>query len=148
FLLCLCASIAVAHEGHDHDHAEDAPAQAKYPSALVLPAIEGPKPWSDKPHLNDPDRFQIAIMTDRCGGHRPGIWMDAVRKLNMLRPEFVMSVGDLIEGYTENPEHIDAMWSEFLGFIDQMEMKFFFVAGNHDVTNAMLHERWRKEFGR
>ncbi len=144
---CL-ASVAVAHEGHDHDHAEDAAAQAKYPSALVLPAIEGPKPWSDKPHLNDPDRFQIAIMTDRTGGHRPGIWMDAVRKLNLLRPEFVMSVGDLIEGYTEDPQRIDEMWEEFLGFIDEMEMRFFFVAGNHDVTNPQLHKRWREQFGR
>lgn len=146
--LCLFASAAVAHEGHDHDHADEAAAKQKYPSALVLPAIDGPKPWSDKPHLNDPDRFQIAIMTDHTGGHRPGVWMDAVRKLNLLRPEFVMSVGDLIEGYTEDPKRIDAMWEEFLGFIDEMEMRFFFVAGNHDVTNPTLHQRWREQFGR
>ena len=28
-----------------------------------------------------------------------------------------------------------------------MEMKFFFVAGNHDLTNPMMHDLWRKHFG-
>lgn len=145
--LLLSAGVTLAHEGHSH--AEDAAApQPQYPAAIALPAIDGPKPWSDKPLLNDPDRFQIAIMTDRTGGHRPGVWMDAVRKLNLLRPEFVVSVGDLIEGYTEDLPEIERQWGEFLGFIDQMEMRFFFVSGNHDVTNPVLHKKWREQFGR
>ena len=69
---------------------------------LLLPDLQGPQPWSDKPALSDPLRFSIAIMTDRTGGHRPGIWMQAVERINWLRPDFVVSVGDLIEGYTEN----------------------------------------------
>ncbi len=115
--------------------------------ALVLPTIDGPMPWSSKPVLSDPDRFSIAIMTDRTGGHRPGIWMKAVDRLNWLRPEFVVSVGDLIEGYTNDESEIDRQWKEFLGFIDKMQMKFFFVAGNHDVTNPTLHRIWREKFG-
>ncbi len=137
-----------AHEGHSEPEPPTTPPTKAFPAAIVLPSIEGPKPWSDKPLLNDPDRFQIAIVTDRTGGHRPGIWMDAVRKLNLLRPEFVVSVGDLIEGYTENESRIEREWNEFLGFIDQLQMKFFFVAGNHDVTNPLLHEKWRERFGR
>jgi len=58
----------------------------------VLPVLDGGKPWSDKPILDDPMRFNIAIMTDHTGGHRPGIWMTAVRLLNLLRPTFVMSI--------------------------------------------------------
>ncbi len=142
----------LAHEGHDkHEHtAIKAVADGTDESAkgIMLPSIEGPKPWSDAPVLNDDDRFQIAIMTDRTGGHRPGVWMDGVRKVNMLRPEFVMSVGDLIEGYSDNRGKVEGQWQEFLGFIDQMEMKFFFVAGNHDLTNPMMHKVWREHFGR
>lgn len=114
---------------------------------MLLPAVEGPTPWTDKPVLNDPQRFQFAIMTDRTGGHRPGVWMDAVRKLNMLRPEFVVSVGDLIEGYTDDQDQAQAEWDEFVSFVEQLDMKFFFVAGNHDVTNPMLHAKWRERFG-
>ena len=115
--------------------------------AIILPKLVGPSPWSDAPVLNDPDRFHIAIMTDRTGGHRPGIWMQGVRAVNLLRPEFVVSVGDLIEGYTEDRNRLEAEWKEFLGFIDQMEMKFFFVAGNHDVSNPAMHDLWREHFG-
>ena len=115
---------------------------------LVLPSIEGPRPWSAKPVLEDPSRFSIAIVTDRTGGHRPGIWMKAVRRLNWLRPDFVVSVGDLIEGYTNDDAQIEKEWNEFEAFIDQLEMKFFFVAGNHDVTNPKLHRVWREKFGR
>ncbi len=117
--------------------------------SLVLPRIEGEaKPWTKKPVLNDPSRFHFAVMTDRTGGHRRGIWMQAVRNLNLLRPEFVVSVGDLIEGYTDDRQRAENEWKEFLGFVDQLDMRFFFVAGNHDVTNPMLHEMWRKKFGR
>ena len=113
----------------------------------MLPALEGAKPWSEKPILNDPSRFHIAIMTDNTGGHRPGIWMKAVERINWMRPEFVVSVGDLIEGYSTNRDEIEAQWKEFLGFIDKMEMKFFFVAGNHDVSNPTMHKIWREHFG-
>lgn len=145
-----CSRYLAAHEpgeeAGDHAH-DDADVKPAFPRGLVLPALEGGKPWSEKPVLNDPDRFHIAIMTDNTGGHRPGIWMQAVRKLNLLRPEFVLSVGDLIEGYSEDRAEIEAEWKEFLGFMDELEMRFFFVAGNHDLSNPLMHQIWREHFG-
>ena len=157
-LLCLAVAMLgmstnrlQAHPpGKGHEHDDEALATqpgATLPQALMLPAMEGAKPWSDKPILNDPSRFHIAIMTDNTGGHRPGIWMKAVERVNWMRPEFVVSVGDLIEGYSTNRDEIEAQWKEFLGFIDKLEMKFFFVAGNHDVSNPTMHKIWREHFG-
>ena len=114
---------------------------------LLLPALHGAVPWSAAPVLNDPQRFHIAIMSDHTGGHRPGIWMQAVKNLNLMRPEFVLSVGDLIEGYSEDEAVIQAQWKEFVGFIDQLQMRFFFVAGNHDLSNPVMHRLWRERFG-
>ncbi|MEO1617375.1 MAG: metallophosphoesterase [Planctomycetota bacterium] len=141
---------ALAHEGeHKNEKSKTETARGNsLGKALVLPNIDGPKPWSSKPALEDPDRFSIAIMTDRTGGHRPGIWMKAVERVNWLRPDFVVSVGDLIEGYTEDETEIERQWKEFLVFVDQFEMKFFFVAGNHDVTNPTMHRIWREKFGK
>lgn len=138
------------HEGEDDDgqHAKSTmPESASIGNGLILPAVEGPTPWTDKPTFDDPERFQIAIMTDNTGGHRPGVWMKAVEKLNLMRPTFVMSVGDLIEGYSNDRAQVEAEWKEFLGFMDKMKMKFFFVAGNHDVTNPLMHKIWREHFG-
>lgn len=137
---------------HHPDHEDSAakpmvPAGASLPKGLILPATDGPAPWTEKPLFDDLDRFQIAVMTDNTGGHRPGVWMKAVEKVNLMRPTFVMSVGDLIEGYSTDRAEVEAEWKEFLGFMDKMQMKFFFVAGNHDVTNPLMHQIWREHFG-
>lgn len=105
-------------------------------------------PWSHLDLNNDPDNFQFAIVTDRTGGHRPGVFKDGVKKLNLLQPEFVMSVGDLIEGYTRDREEIYRQWDEFNGFIGELEMPFFYLPGNHDYINEVMAEIWEEKFGR
>ena len=46
-----------------------------------------------------------------------------------------MSVGDLIEGYTLKEDVINKQWDEFDGYVKKFEMPFFYVPGNHDLTN-------------
>ena len=121
------------------------PAQEK--AKLIIDPIEGPAPWTSLDLNNDPVNFQFAIVTDRTGGHRPGVFMQGVNKLNLLQPEFVMSVGDLIEGYTENIDELNRQWNEFDGFVKQLEMPFFYVPGNHDITNQAMEDLWKKRLG-
>jgi hypothetical protein len=105
------------------------------------------KPWTRLDFNDDPDRFQFVVVSDRTGGVRPGVFEEATRKINLLQPEFVMSVGDLIMGHTTNRVEIDDEWKEFNGFVDQLEMPFFYVPGNHDITNPLMVEEWTKRFG-
>jgi len=104
-------------------------------------------PWNHLEVNNSPENFQFAIVTDRTGGHHPGVFQDAVRKLNLMQPEFVVSVGDLIEGYTTDEDRINLEWDEFTGFIDQLEMPFFYLPGNHDFTNEVMANIWEERFG-
>jgi hypothetical protein len=129
-------------------------------SQLILPLLaqERPRiivdlqgdqhPWSSLEVNNAPGTFQFAIVTDRTGGHRPGVFPTAIAKLNLLQPEFVVSVGDLIEGYTDDRTQIAREWTEFIGFIDSLHMPFFYVPGNHDYINPVMAEEWKKRFGR
>ncbi len=105
-------------------------------------------PWTKSGLNNDPANFHFVVVTDRTGGVRPGVFEDAVRKINLLQPEFVMSVGDLITGHTEDRSQIDTEWREFMGFVDQLDMPFYFVPGNHDITNKIMEEEWLRRFGR
>jgi hypothetical protein len=75
------------------------------------------------------------------------VFEDAVTKLNLLQPEFVVSVGDLIEGYTRDEDRIYREWEEFNGFIDRLHMPFFYVPGNHDYTNEVQARIWEEKFG-
>ena len=116
--------------------------------SIIIEKAEGVNPWSNLDLNNNPDNFQFAIVTDRTGGHRPGVFLDGVNKLNLLQPEFVMSVGDLIEGYTRDKDEIYQQWDEFNGFISKLQMPFFYVPGNHDYINDVMADIWAEKFGR
>ncbi len=80
--------------------------------ALTTAAQSAPGAASPESEI-DPDAFRFAIVADLTGGERPGVFADAVGKLNMLQPEFVMSVGDLIEGYTGDEAELVRQWEAF-----------------------------------
>lgn len=124
-----------------------APALKSSESDLEI-SVQDPNPWTNLDVNNKPDNFQFAIVTDRTGGRRPGIFTRAVEKLNLLQPEFVMSVGDLINGYTEDPGEWTLEWAEFESKLDELQMPFFFCAGNHDISNAPMSAEWHRKFGR
>ena len=114
---------------------------------LVIDQPAGPKPWTNLIINDKPGQFQFAIVTDRTGGHRPGVFEKGVDKVNLLQPEFVMSVGDMIEGYSTDTAEIGRQWDEFNGFVNKLEMPFFYVVGNHDITNPVMEGIWKKRFG-
>lgn len=107
----------------------------------------GAVPWSGLEANDDARDFHFAIVSDRTGGARPGVFASAIPKINVLEPAFVVSVGDLIEGYTEDQAQIEKEWDEFDGFIERLEVPFFYAAGNHDMSNAAMAETWQARFG-
>lgn len=95
------------------------------------------------------DDFQFAIVSDRTGGHRANVFSQAVEKLNLLQPAFVISVGDLIEGGgKKSAQQLQAEWREFDGFVSRLQMPFFYVAGNHDVGAPATAKAWQEKLGR
>jgi len=123
------------------------PPSAPQKASYRLPAGKGPMPWTHTRFHNDPRNFQFAIVSDRTGGHRPGIFGKAVKKLNLLQPEFVISIGDLIEGYTNKADVLNRQWKEFDALVKQLEMPFFYVVGNHDIGNAVMAKKWEQRYG-
>lgn len=116
-------------------------------NALVTPIADGPTPWTSAEINADSDNFQFVIVSDRTGGRRPGIFNTAIDKVNLLQPEFVISVGDLIEGYTEDPQQATTEWNEFDSRVGRLDMPFFRVAGNHDLSSQPMVEVWQERYG-
>ena len=111
-------------------------------------AITGAKPWTSENFRNNPDNFQFAVIGDRTGGADPGgIFNRAMDQLNLLQPEFVINVGDLVEGYADDPAKANAQWDEAEGMIKKLEMPFFYTAGNHDLGNDTMKQVWLKRHG-
>ena len=86
-------------------------------------------------------------MSDRAGGVRPGVFLDGVEKLNLLLPEFVMSVGDFIPGNTSDREQLLKEWAEFDEELNPLKVPFFFIPGNHDINNDVMRQVWKERSG-
>ena len=104
-------------------------------------------PWTGLAPLHDAREFRFVVVTDRTGGHRDGVFEGAIPRINLLRPDFVVSVGDLIEGYSDDPQLLDRQWTEFEALVAGLEMPFFYAPGNHDMSSAVMAEAWHARFG-
>ena len=104
-------------------------------------------PATDKDFLRADNKFDFIIVSDRTNGLRDDIVSDAVKKTNLLEPDFVISVGDYIQGFTEDTIRLQYEWEEWDSLISPLEMKFFHVPGNHDISNPKMSKIWKDKFG-
>ncbi|GHU80350.1 hypothetical protein FACS1894145_6600 [Bacteroidia bacterium] len=88
------------------------------------------------------DTYRFIIIGDLTGGEEPGLFSTAIDRINELAPDFVITVGDLIEGYTMDKTIILEQWKQFHQSLDKLEAPFYYVPGNHDVTNPVLQAVW------
>ena len=104
------------------------------------------KPWNQSPRDSDGD-FSFAIISDLTGGERERIFEVAVEQVNRFEPLFVLSVGDLIEGGTEDTLQLKREWDDFDRRANKLEAPFFHLGGNHDLTNPSMKRFWQGRYG-
>jgi predicted phosphodiesterase len=91
--------------------------------------------------------FKFAVVGDRTGSHVPGIFPEIINEVKLLDPDFVMCVGDLIEGYTDDTLRIHAEWDTIMDMVNKLSCPFYFVAGNHDIQNETDRAIYEKRTG-
>jgi len=110
--------------------------------------LTGPRPWTAKEFQNDPRDFQFVIIGDRTGGANVLKTFDrAVHQINLLQPEFVINVGDVIEGYSDQSAELNAEWDQVDSMLNVLDAPFFRTPGNHDIANKTAKEVWRDRYG-
>lgn len=110
--------------------------------------LPGAKPWTSEDFNDDAGGFQFLIVGDRTGGANvAGTFGLAINQINLLQPEFVINVGDLIEGYSDDKAELNAEWDHADKMLSGLEMPFFRVPGNHDIANTVAQEVWRERYG-
>ena len=124
------------------------PGTSNPPSLAVDPIPEGgAAPWTSLDAGDLDADFDFVVVSDRTGGHREGVFGEAMKKVNLVQPAFVLSVGDLIEGYTEDRDELTGQWDEIAEMVAPLEMPFFYAAGNHDMSNTVMSQFWKDRFG-
>src|SRR5262249_30170658 len=126
----------------------ESPTAAVSPGGDLAVTVEAKNPWTSLKLNNHPEQFHFAVVSHRTGGPRANLFSKAVDQVDLLQPTFVMSVGDLIEGYSLDPSKAVGQWDEFDGYAKNFQMPFFYVGGNHDLTNGKQAELWQERYGR
>ncbi len=121
-----------------------ATAQTNVFSSTVPP--NGPTPWTTTPQAA-PNTLRFAVIGDNTGLARPGVFNAAMRQISWMKPELVMSVGDLVEGYTEDKNEIATEWAGIETSVARLGAPFFYVPGNHDLGNNAALDYWRATRG-
>jgi hypothetical protein len=104
-----------------------------------------PKPWTAVPPASSGGNFTFTIFGDRTGMAYPGRMEKAFA---MVNSQFIISVGDNVEGYTRDPQAIDRMWSDFDSIVTASKKVFFRLPGNHDLSNDVMKQAYIKRYGR
>jgi predicted phosphodiesterase len=116
-----------------------------YVILITLIAVTAIVPSGSCEEMTNPVRF--AIISDRTGGHVPGIHGQIAIEIERLRPDFVMTVGDMIEGYVDDSARIINEWIEYDSIIDPISPEIHWVPGNHDIWSDMSEELYRRFVG-
>lgn len=130
------------------------------PTLLLLTSCSGPppqifrhdiattaKPWSHDRFDDQEGKFTFAIISDLNGGERERVFEVAIAQLSLLRPDLILSVGDLIDGGSEDRAKLTREWDDFDARASQATAPVFHVGGNHDLTNQTMRDVWVERYG-
>lgn len=86
--------------------------------------------------------FHFAVLGDRTGTADQEAFEIVVWEIDQLKPEFIVTVGDLIEDCNSEED-----WMEPLSTLEQLSCPIYFTPGNHDIVDQSSAKLWYKMTG-
>ena len=91
--------------------------------------------------------FRFSIVGDRTGTPMPEIYGRIWREIDLLHPDFVINVGDTIQGGDD--ERAESQWQDLRPVWRRYgHFPLYFTPGNHDIWSKQSLDVYKKETGR
>jgi hypothetical protein len=87
------------------------------------------KPWNYEPVGKVENDFTFAIIGDLNSGEREGVFEIAVEQINLVRPDLILSIGDLIDGGTEDTVQLKKEFDFLIKGWPKRKRPFFMLVG-------------------
>ncbi len=122
------ATAPVTNQRHTHHHND------KHPVVRDPALIHTNRDGAELDLPTDEPMFTFVVFGDRTGGPNEGIDIlaEAVADANLLEPDMVMTVGDMVNGYNTTPEWMEQM-KQYKQVMGELRCPWLPVAGNHDI---------------
>lgn len=92
--------------------------------------------------------FNFVVLGDRTAGAKNEVFESIIEEIKILSPDFLLNVGDLIEGYTDDEKTIEAEWNYIIEQLNRTDVPYFLTPGNHDIWSAKSESIYIRHFGK
>ena len=88
--------------------------------------VNGKNAFVKREFIENNEKFTFAILGDKTNGGEFNwpIFDRAVEEINLLQPDFVIMIGDMIQGVTTDTSFISEMWREFRSHAENLDVPF------------------------
>jgi Icc-related predicted phosphoesterase len=93
---------------------------------------------------------RIAVIGDRTSrGDDPSVFPACAEQAAMMSPDIVACVGDIIDGYTDDPDELSAQLAEAMEMLRPASAAapLFLTPGNHDIYSEDSRRAWTAAVG-
>ena len=90
-----------------------------------------------------PNNFRFAILGDRTGDAQPGIYGRIWTEIDAEHPDFIINVGDSIQGGDDATARSE--WRALRPLWDRYRYRLYFTPGNHDIWSPASHAIYERE---
>jgi len=92
-----------------------------------------------------PNDFRFSILGDRTGDAQPGVYEQVWSELDALHPDFVINVGDTIQGGNDGTAASE--WNALRPLWDRYRNRIYFTPGNHDIWSPASRKIYERQTG-
>ncbi|MEO0090459.1 MAG: metallophosphoesterase [candidate division WOR-3 bacterium] len=92
--------------------------------------------------------FTFVVLGDRTGGAKNEIFKKIIEEIRILKPDFIINVGDLIEGNKKDSLNIVKEWERVLRMLKEVGVKLYFTPGNHDIFSELSEKIYLSLIGK